>query len=159
MPTGQPKRGRSCCSPWLKCSFLTPKPPTVLKESQDYNLLLSLFNHPVVSNSVTPWTAAHQASLSLTSFQCLPKFMSIASVMPFSHLILWCPLRLLPSIFCSIRDFSDESAVHIRWQKYWSFSFSIYLSNEYFGLISLKTDWFGLAIQGTLKSLLQHKRT
>ena len=84
----------SFCSPWLKCSFLTPKLPRVVKESQDYNLLLLLFHHPAMSNSVTPWTIAHQASLSLTISQCLPKFMSIASVMPSSHLILW--YRLLP---------------------------------------------------------------
>ena len=83
--------------------------------------------------------------------------MSIALVMPSSHLILWCPLFLLPSIFLSIMDFSNESAVCIRWPKYWSFSFSIISSNEYSGLISLKTDWFDLlAIQGALRSLLQH---
>ena len=86
----------------------------------------------------------------------LPKFMSIALVMLSSHLILWCPL-LLPSIFPSIRDFSSESAVHIRWPKYWSFSFYINPSDEYSGLISLKIDWFDLcAIWGTLRSLLQH---
>ena len=105
----------------------------------------------------TLWTAAHQASLSLTISRSLPKFMSIALVMPSSHLILWCPLLLLPSIFPSIRDFSNESAVYCRWPKYWSFSFSISSSNEYSGLISLKTDWFDLlAIQGALRSLLQH---
>ena len=87
----------------------------------------------------------------------LPKFMFIASVMPCSHLIFWHPLFLLPSIFPRIRDFSNELAVHIRWPKYWSFSFSISLSNEYSGLISLKIDWFDLlAVQGTLRSLLQH---
>ena len=112
------------------------KPPTVVKKSQDYNLLLLLFNHPAVSNSVTPWTAANQASLSLTSSQCLPKFMSIASVMPSSHLILWYPL-LRPSIFPSIRDFSNESAICIRWPNYWSFNFSINPPNEYLELISL----------------------
>ena len=99
---------------------------------------------------VTPWAAACQASLSLTIFRSLPKFMSIALVMPSSHLILWCPLLLLPSIFPSIRDFSNESTVCIKWPKYWSFSFSISLSNEYSGLISLKIDWFDLlAVQGT----------
>ena len=92
----------------------------------------------------TLWTAAHQASLSLTISRSLPKFMSIALVMPSSHLILWCPLLLLPSIFPSLRDFSNESAVYCRWPKYWSFSFSISSSNEYSGLISLKTDWFDL---------------
>ena len=102
-------------------------------------------------------TAAHQASLSLTISWSLPKFMSIASVMPTSHLILWCPLLLLPSIFPSTRDFSNELAVHIRWPKYWSFSFSISPSNNYSGLISLKIDWFYLlAVQGTLRSLFQH---
>ena len=104
----------------------------------------------------TPWTAARQASLSLTS-QCLPKFMSIASAMPSSHLILWHPF-LLPSIFPSIRDFSNESAVCVRWPKHWSFSFNISPSNKYSGLISLKIDWFDLlAVQGTLRSLLQHQ--
>ena len=99
---------------------------------------------------VTPWTAAHQTSLSLTISQSLPKFMSIASVMTSSHLILWHPLFLLPSVFPSIRDFSNESPVCIKWPKYWSFSFSISPSNEYSGLISLKVDWFDLAaVQGT----------
>ena len=92
---------------------------------------------------VIPWTIACQAALSLTISQSLPKFMSIASVMPSSHLILWFPL-LLSSIFQSIWDFSSESAVCIRWPKYWSFSFSISLSNEYSGLISFKIDWFDL---------------
>ena len=96
------------------------------------------------------------ASLSLTISQSLPKFMSIALLMPSSHLILWCPLLLLPSIFSSIRDFSYESAVHIKWPEYWSFSFSISPSDEYSGLISLKIDWFDLlAVQGTFKSLVQ----
>ena len=103
---------------------------------------------------VTSWTTAHQASLSLIISRSLPKFMSIALVMPSSHLILWCPLLLLPSIFPSIREFSNELAVCIRWPKYWSFSFSISPSNEYSGLISLKIDWFDLlAVQGTLRSL------
>ena len=102
-----------------------------------------------------PWTAAHQASLSLTVSWSLPKFMSTALVMPSSHFILWYPLLLLPSIFPSIRDYSNESAVRIRWPKYLGFSFSISPSNEYSGLISLKIDWFDLlAVQGTLKSLL-----
>ena len=104
---------------------------------------------------VTPWTAAHQASLSLTISQSLPKFTSISSVMPSSYLILWWPLLLLPSIFPSIRDFSNESSVPIRWPKYWSISFSIAPSREYSGLISLKIDWFDLlAVQGTFRSLL-----
>ena len=105
----------------------------------------------------TPWTAAHQGSLSFTISQSLLKLMSTESVMPSNHLILCRPLLLLPSIFSSIRVFSNESALHIRWPKYWSFSFSISPSNEYSGLISFRIDWFDLlAVQGTLKSLLQH---
>ena len=104
----------------------------------------------------TPWTAAHQASLSITNSQSLPKPMSIESVMPPNHLILCHPL-LLPSIFPSIRVFSNESVVCIRWPTYWSFSFSISPSNEHLGLISFRMDWLDLlAVQGTLKSLLQH---
>ena len=105
----------------------------------------------------TPWTAAHQASLSITNSQSLLKLMSIESVMPSNHLILCCPLLLPPSIFPSIRVFSNESVLHIRCPKYWIFSFSISPSNEYSGLISFRLDWFGLlAVQGTLKSFLQH---
>ena len=104
----------------------------------------------------TPWTAARKASLSISNSQSLLKFMPIESVMPSNHLNLCRPL-LLPSIFRSIRVFSNDSALPIRWPKYWSFSFSISLSNEYSGLISFRTDWFDLlAVQGTLKSLLQH---
>ena len=106
---------------------------------------------------VTPWTAAHKASLSITISKSFLKFMSIKSVMPFNHLILSHPLLLLPSIFPSIRVFSNESVLSIRWPKYWSFSFSNSPSNEYSGLISFRIDWFDcLAVQGTLKSLLQH---
>ena len=106
---------------------------------------------------VTPWTAARQASLSFTISQSLLKFISIELVMPSNHLILCHPLLLLPSIFPSIRVFSNESAPHIRWPKYWSFSFSISPSNEYSGLISCSMDLLDLlAVQGTLKSLLQH---
>ena len=105
----------------------------------------------------TPWTAAHQASLSITNSWSLLKLMSIESVMPSNHLILCRPLLLPPSIFPRIRVFSNESALRIRWSKYWSFSFSISPSNEYSGLISFRMDWFDLlAVQGTLKSLLQH---
>ena len=105
----------------------------------------------------TPWTAAHQASLSITSSQSPPKPMSIKSVMPSNHLILCCPLLLLPPIPPSIRVFSNESALHIRWPKYWSFNFNISPSNEHPGLISFRMDWLDLlAVQGTLKSLLQH---
>ena len=105
---------------------------------------------------VTQWTAAWQASLSFTILQNFLKLMSIELVRPSNHLNLHCPL-LLPSIFSSIRVFSDESALHIRWPKYWSCSFSISPSKEYSGLISFMIDWFDvLAVQGTLKSLLQH---
>ena len=105
---------------------------------------------------VTPWIAACQASLSLIIFQNLTKFKSTESVMPSNHLTLCHPLLLLPSIFPNIRVFSNESPVHIRWPKFWSFSFSISPSKEYSGLISFKIDWFDLlAVQGTLKSLLQ----
>jgi len=104
-----------------------------------------------------PWTEAHQASQSITNSQSLPKPMSIESVMPSNHLILCHPLLLLPSIFPSIRVFSNESALHIRWPKYWSFSFNISSFNEHPGLISFRMDWLDLpAVQGTLKSLLQH---
>ena len=106
---------------------------------------------------VTPWTAAHQASLSITNSQSLPKPMSIESVMPCSHLILCRPLLLLPPIPPSIRVFSSESTLHIRWPKDWTFSFSISPSNEHPGLISFRMDWLDLlAVQRTLKSLLQH---
>ena len=103
-----------------------------------------------------PWTAARQASLSITNSWSLPKLMSIELVMPSNHLILCLPL-LLPSVFPSIRVFSSESAVHIRWPKYWSFSLNISPSNDYLGLISFRMDWLDLlAVQGSLKSLLQH---
>ena len=106
----------------------------------------------------TPWIAAHQASLSITNSQSSPKLMSIELVMPPSHLILCRPLLLLPPIPPNIRVFSNESILRMRWPKYWSFSFSISPSNEYSGLISFRMDWLNhLAVQGTLKSLLQHK--
>ena len=106
---------------------------------------------------MTPWTAECQASLSITNFQSLLKLMSIESVMPSNHLILCHPLLFLASIFPSIRVFSNKSVFHIRWPKYWSFSFSISPSNEYSGLISFRMDWLDLlAVQGTLKSLFQH---
>ena len=105
----------------------------------------------------TPWTAAHRASLSITNSQSLLKLKSIESVMPSNHLILYHPLLLLPSIFPSIWVFSNESVLHIRWPKYWSFSFNISPSNEHSGLISFRMNWLDLlAVQGTLKSLLQH---
>ena len=106
---------------------------------------------------VTLWTAARQASLSITNSWSLLKLMSIESVMPFSHLILCRPLLLQPSIFPNIRVFSKKSVLHIRWPKYWSFSFCTSPSNEYLGLISFRIDWLNLlAVQGTLKSLFQY---
>ena len=128
-------------------------------------MYLFLFLHPLLFSSVqsfshvllftTPWTAEYQPSLSTTNSLSLLKLVSIESVMPSNHLILCHPLLLLPSIFPSIRVFSNESVLHIRWPKYWSFAFSP--SNEYSGLISFMIDWLDLlAVQGTLKSLLQH---
>ena len=106
---------------------------------------------------MTPWAAAHQASLSMTNSQSILKLMSIKSVMPSNHLILCHPLLLPPSIVPSIGVFSNESVLHIRWPKYWSFSFNIRLSNEYSGLISFRIDWLDLlADQETFKSVLQH---
>ena len=104
----------------------------------------------------TPWTAACQASLSIINCRSLLELMSVESVMPSNHLILCCSLLLTPSIFPTIRVFSSESVFHIRWPKYWGFSFSLSPSNEYLGLISLRIDWLDLLpVQGTLKSLLQ----
>ena len=113
------------------------------------------FSRSVVSDSAAPWTAARQASLSITSSQSLHKHTSIESVMPSNHLILCHPLFLLPSIFPSIKVFSSESALCIRWPKYWNFSFNTSPSNS--GLISFRMDWLDLLeVQRTLKSLLQH---
>ena len=110
-----------------------------------------------MSDSVTPWIAAFQASLSFINSWSLLKLMSIESVMPSSHLVFCRPLLLPPSVFSSIRVFSNESVLHIGWPKYWNFSFNISPSNEYSGLISFRMDWLDLlAVQGTLKSLLQH---
>ena len=112
---------------------------------------------PSVMLFVTPWTAACQASLSITSSQSLLKLVSIELMMPTKHVILCRPLFLLSSVFPSIRVFSSESALHIKWPSYWSFSFSISPPSEYSGLISFRVHWFDLlAVQGTLKSLLQH---
>ena len=120
-----------------------------------YIAVVQLLSH--VWLFVTPWTAAHQASLSFTISQSLLKLMSIESVIPTNHLILCHPLLCLSSIFPSIRVFSNELVLCIRWPKYWSFSFSISPSNDYSGLISYRIDWFDhLAVQRTLKSLLQH---
>ena len=105
---------------------------------------------------VTLWTTASQASLSITNSRNMHKLMSIESVMPSNHLLLCHPLLLLPSIFPSIRVFSKDSVLCIRWPKYWSFSFSISPSKEYSGLISFRMDWLDFAVQGTLKSILQH---
>ena len=105
---------------------------------------LLLLSHSVMSDSATPWSAAHQASLSFTISWSLLKLMSIESMMPSNHLILCCPLLLLPSVFHSIRVFSNESALCIKWPKYWSFNFGISPSNEYSGPISLRMDWFAL---------------
>ena len=111
----------------------------------------------ILSDSATPWTAAYQASLSITNSQSLLKLMSIKSVMPSNELILCHPLLLSPSVFLIIRVFSNESVLPSRQPKYWSFGFSISPSNEYSGLISFRMEWFYLlAVQGTLKSLLQH---
>ena len=115
------------------------------------------FSCSVVANSATPWIATRQASLSFTNSRSLFKLMFIESVMPFNQLILCRTLLLLPSIFPSIRVFSNESVLRIRWPKYWSFSFSISLPNEYSRLISFRMDWLDLlAVQGILKSHLQH---
>ena len=121
-------------------------------------MLLSLFSHSIVPDSVTLLTAACQAFLSFTTSKALLKLMSVELVTPSNHLNHpCCPFLLLPSIFTSIRVFSNELALHIRWPKYWSFSFSISPSNGYSGLISFRIDWFYLlVVQGTLKSLLQH---
>ena len=126
------------------------------------SVIMSLSECPVLSLScvrlfATPWSAARQASPSITNSQSPPKLMSIESVMPSNHLILCRPLLLLPPVPPSIRVFSNESVLHNRWPKYQSFSFSISPSNKYSGLISFRMDWLDLlAVQGTLKSLLQH---
>ena len=120
---------------------------------------VSQFSHSVMSDSATPWTRARQAFLPITNSLNSLKLMSIDLVMPSSDLILCHPLLLPPSIFPSIRVFSNESALHIRWPKYWSFSFSISPSNAYSGLISLRMDWMDLlALQGTLKGPLQQQK-
>ena len=142
-------------SPALRILAEEENPSKETKRSGQWRKKETLFSH--VWLFMTPWTAASQASLSLTLSQSLPKFMSIESVMPSNHLILCHPLLLLPSIFPSIRVFSNESAVCIRLSNYWSFSFTISPSKEYLGLISFNIDWFDLLdFQGTLKCLLQH---
>ena len=143
----------------LLCIFLEEEPGPSPKAVLVVQLLkLCLFSCLVMTDSATPWTAAHQASLSFTISWSLRKHMSIESMMPSNHLILCRSLFLLPSIFPSFRIFSNKSALHIRWPKYWSFSFSISPSSEYSGLIPFRIDWLDiLAVQGTLKSLLQHQ--
>ena len=133
------------CSSWQKCLIVV---------SLQLNSVQLLSRAELFA---TPWTAEHQASLSITNSQSLLKLMSIESVMPSNHFILGHPLLLPPSIFPSIRVFSNESVLRIRLLKYWSFSFNISPSNEYSGLISFRMDWLDLlAVQGTLKSLLQY---
>ena len=115
------------------------------------------FSHTGMSDSLQPHGLQHASFLSITNSQTLLKLMSVESVMPSNHLILCCPLLLLPSIFPSIKVFFNASVFHIRWPKYWNFSFSISPSNEYSGLISFRIDWFDLlAVQRTLKNLVQH---
>ena len=144
----------SPAAPALAYRFSTTAPPG---KSNNCIQFSSVQLPSRVRLSATPWTTAHQASLSITNSWSLPKLMSIESVMPSNHLFLCHPLLLLPSIFPSIRVFSNESALPIRWPKYWSFSFNISPSNEHPGLISFRMDWLELfAVQGTLKSLLQH---
>ena len=136
-----------------------PHPTKLLADSQLTEIQFSSvhFIRSIMSYSATPWTAACQASLSIVNSRSLLKLMSIESVMPSSYLILCYPLLLLPLIFPSIRVFSNKSVLHIRWPKYWGFSFSISPSDEYSELISFRMNWFDLlVVQGTLKSLLQH---
>ena len=142
------------CGPCSKANFPQGHNVATLSPSIEFNSVQSL---SCVQLFATPQTAACQASLSVANSQSLLKLMSIKSVMPSNHLILCRPLFLPPSIFPSMRVFSSESVLHIRWPKYWHFSFSISHSNEYSGLISFRIHWLGLlAVQGTLKSLLQH---
>ena len=139
----------------LKTPLFSPQKKNFFRKKKKKNQSVQLLSH--VRLFATPWTPACQAFLSITNSWSSPKPMSIESVLPSNHLILCCPLRLLPSIFPNIRVFSDESALCIRWPKYWSFSFSISPSNEHPGLISFRTDWlYRLAVQGTFTSLLQH---
>ena len=136
-------------SPESRDSLMASAPPFSTENPVQFSSVQSLSH---VRLSGTPWTAVHQASLSITNSQSLLKLMSIALVMPSNHLILCRPLLLLPSVFPSIRVFSSESVLHIRLPKYWSFSFNISPSNEYSGLISFRMDWLDLlAVQGTLK--------
>ena len=151
---------------WRVKHDLVTKKQQVLYSKPKVSLFLSYSKFSSVQSLshvqlfATPWTAAHQASLSITNSQSPQKPMSIESMMPSNHLILYCPLLLLPPIPPSIRVFSNDSALHIRWPKYWSFSFNISPSNEHPGLISFRMDWLDLlVVQRTLKSLLQHHRS
>ena len=150
-PGNHPDPGIEPGSPALQGDSLPSEPPG---KPYVFSSVRSLSH---VQLFATPWTTACQASLSITDCQSLPKLMSIESEMPYNHLILCRPLLLLPSVFPSIRVFSSVSVLHFRWPKYWSFSFSISLSNEHPGLISFRMDWLDLlVVQRTLKSLLQH---
>ena len=149
---------------WIICCHKSEKYGTILSDRKRCLQCWTLFSVSVqfscsvVSDSATPWTSAHLASLSITNSWSLLKLMSIESVMPSNYLILCHPLHLLPSIFPIIRVFSNESVLRIRWPKYWNFNVSISPSNEYSGLIFFRTDWFDLlAVWETLKSLLQHQ--
>ena len=152
---------------WEACGILVNRPGTKPKSpalqggyhwtSREVLQFSSVQSLSRVQLFVTPWTTVRQASLSITNSQSLLKLMSIEWEMPSNHLILYCPLFLLPSIFPSIRVFSSESVLQIRWPKYWNFSFSFSPSNEYSRLISFRMDWLDLlAVQGTLKRLPQH---
>ena len=157
----EPSSRGSCSShpSWLQVFPNRTRTPFLIYDFK--NMIASpllLFSHWVTCDSVTPWTATHQASLSLSSSRSLLKLTSVESLKPSNHLILCRPLLLLPIVFPSIRVFSNESALHIRWPKYWSFSFSVIPANEHSGLISFRMDWFDLlVVQGTLRSLLQHQ--
>ena len=156
-PRGLPSPGTepTSLSPALAGGFFTTRATWEAKPKCTTSVRFSSVAQSCLTLA-TPWTAACQASLSITNSWSLLKPMSIESVMPSNHLILCCPFLLLPSVFPSIRAFSNESVLCIRWPKDWSFSFSISPSNEYSGLISFRIDWFDLlAVQGTLKSLLQ----
>ena len=159
-PYSSPSSGSQMREGTMKCGSLPSAMPvlSVLPLSTIHQMSVAVVQLlSRVQLFETPWTAARQAPLSFTTSQSLLKLMPTESVMPSDHLILCCPLLLLPSIFPNIRVFSNESALCIRWPKYWSFSFSISLSNEYSGLISFRINWLDLlAVQGTLKSLLQH---
>ena len=156
-------KGRDITLPTKVCIVIAMVSPVVMNGFDSWTIKKRFQFSSVESLShvrpfVTPWTAAHQASLSITYSQSLFKLMSIESVISSNHLILCHPLLLLHSIFPSTRVFSNESALHIRWPKHWSFSLNISSFNEHPGLISFRVDWLDLlAVQGTLKSLLQHR--